>query len=145
MLGFPLVYKAWILPLFRLLRNPPLSPPFIDFETGHHLPCAQCHFARGGDHNFHCAQYTKDPSAVAYICALSCTLAFDQWANPIQDLGSYDGREIVFQSLFTVPNTGTQRATGSADRRSVSQFVGPNNLMQSCIKTEAAQIRTKVT
>ena len=42
---------------------------------------------------------TNEPSSVEYVCAMSCTVAFDPWANPIQDLGSYDGPEINYSPL----------------------------------------------
>ena len=72
-----------------------------------------------------------------YICAMSCTIAFDQWANPILDLGSYDGPDINSPSVLTTMNSEAHVANHSVDRQLVShRIIGSNYLTQSCLQTE---------
>ena len=67
----------------------------------------------------------------------SCFIAFDYWANPIQDFGSYDGPEINSHLVFTTNNNEEQGANHSAVRQLVShRMIGPNNLTQSGLRTE---------
>ena len=68
---------------------------------------------------------------------MSCIVAFDQWANPIQGLESYDGPEMNSRLLFTTMNSKARGADHSADRQSVShRIIGPNYFTQSCWQTE---------
>ena len=68
---------------------------------------------------------------------MSCALAFDQWANPIQGLGGYDGPEINSHSVLTTMNNEARGANHSVDRQSVShRIIGTHYLTQSCLKTE---------
>ena len=93
----------------------------------------------GSDLKFHGVQYTKDPSSVEDICAMSCTIAFDQRATPIQDLRSYDGPEINSHLVFTtiMMNNKARGANNSVDWQLVSyRIIGPNYLTQWCLQTE---------
>ena len=56
------------------------------------------------DLKFHSVQSTKEASSVAYICAMSCTLAFRRRANHMQDLASYHGPELHSHLLVTTMN-----------------------------------------
>ena len=68
---------------------------------------------------------------------MSCAVALDQWANPIQDLGSYDGPEINSHLLFTTMNNKARGANHLADLQLVShRIIGPNYLTQSCLQPE---------
>jgi len=39
---------------------------------------------------------------------MSDVIVFDQWVNPIQDLGSYDGPEMDYQLVLNTVNDKTQ-------------------------------------
>ena len=68
---------------------------------------------------------------------MSCTIAFDQLANPIQDFGSYDGPEINSHLVFTTNNNEEQGANHSAVRQLVShRMIGPN----SGLRTEQSDL-----
>ena len=72
-----------------------------------------------------------------YICAMSCTIAFDQWANPIQDLGSYDGPEINSHSVLTTMSNMARGANHSVDQQLVShRIISSNYLTQSYVQIE---------
>ena len=80
---------------------------------------------------------SKEPSSVEYICAMSCTIAFDQWANPIQDLRSYDGPNINSHSELTTMNNKARGANYSVDQQLVShRIISSNYLTQSYLQTE---------
>ena len=73
------------------------------------------------------------------ISAMCCTIALDQWANPIQDLKSYhaDGQEINSHLVFTTMNNMALGGNHSADRQLVRhRMIGPNYLTQSGLQTE---------
>ena len=55
-----------------------------------------------------------------YICAIPCTMAFGPWADPIQDLGGYDGPEINPHSVLTATNSEARGANHSVDRQLAS-------------------------
>ena len=50
-----------------------------------------------------------------YICAMSCTIAFDQWASPIEDLGSYEGPGMNGHFVFTTMKNKAQEANHSIE------------------------------
>ena len=80
-----------------------------------------------------------------YICAMPCTIAFDQLANPIQDLGSYDGPETNSHFLFTTMNNKALGANHLADQQLVSHLIiGPKYLTHSCLQSKP-NIWTKTT
>ena len=77
-----------------------------------------------------------------YISVMFCTIAFDQWANPIQDLRSYDGPNINSHSELTTMNNKARGANHSMDRQLFShRIIGSNYLTRK----PNNQIRTKTT
>ena len=86
---------------------------------------------------------SKEPSlsSAEYICAMSCTIAFDQLANHIQDLGSYDGPEINYHLVLTMINNKAHGANHLVDQQSVShRIIGSNYLTQSCLQIEQSDL-----
>ena len=61
----------------------------------------------------------------------SCTIASDQWANSIEDLGSYDGPVINSHLVFTTMNNKARGDNHSVDQQLVShrgrahRIIGP--------------------
>ena len=98
---------------------------------------------------------------------MSDIIVFDQWVNPIQDLGSYDGPEMDYQLVLNTMNDKTQdlnltitkgndsvvvssvlvdrqsvsHQTDSVDRQPVShQIIGPKYLTKSCLQPKQSEL-----
>ena len=71
---------------------------------------------------------------------MSCTIAFDHWANPIQDLGSYDGPEKNSPLLLTTMNNKAHGANHSVDQQLDShRITGPKHLTQSWLQIKQSR------
>jgi hypothetical protein len=92
---------------------------------------------------------------------MSDIIVFDQWVNPIQDLGGYGGPEKDSNLLFTTMNNKTQdlnltitKSKGDdsvvvisdlVDRQPVShQSIGPKYLTKSCLQSKLDQDDVKI-